>query len=66
MTKPTKAKPAPLPLKWSVIRALAVDASCDERTVVKYFRHEDVTPLPRTRIENAIKARGLSAHLVKP
>lgn len=47
----------------SILRELTVLASCDPRTLRRYLRGEPVSPLPASRIESALRARGYG-HLV--
>jgi hypothetical protein len=57
--RPTK--PA---LPAAILRTLCVHASCDPRSLRKYLGGVSVSPLPRMRIEEALRAGGYG-HLVR-
>lgn len=59
--KKVKAQSSPGPrLSWSELRAVAVRASADPRTVQRVLRGEPVRHLPRSRIEVALAEMGFT------
>ena len=51
-------------LSAAILRALCVRASCDPRSIRKYLAGATVSPMPRTRIEEALRVSGYG-HLVR-
>jgi hypothetical protein len=48
------------PLDAATLRAIAVEASADPRTVARRLAGKRVRPLPAQRIDLVLKARGLA------
>ena len=62
-----------IPLSLSKLREIAVEASCDPRTVAHVIKGERVLPLPEERVRAALLRRGIkfrdgskNTHPVKP
>lgn len=51
-------------LPTHLLRIVAVEASCDPRTIAKFLRGQVISPLVRERVLRALKAHGL-LHLVQ-